>query len=364
MNAPRTAAARGGAARGAALFASVLLASGAVAPFTGVAEARQSPAGFGGRRGGDGGHGKDWDDKDPSRALLRRMVDAEMRQAYVAREATFTADGPGTEQWVKHDPRRGVRRESIRPPGLIFIDNFKKLWRTSRPGSPFIESDSLLTKKDGRRMQDFAKRLFGRKLNVQIVGQDRVAGRTADIVTVSGPEGTAGPYRRFWVDRETGLRLRTEEVGPQGRVLSGSYYLSLDLSPTFEEDDFRPPAGVKVVRDDHKRFPTLEAAAKAGVTPRTPAYLPAGFALRQVDVAKQGKIVTVRYANGLNALSLAESQEGLPGFLRSKLGSDGSGFVPLPRGQRGYIWQSDGRTYFLIGGLSEDELKRIADSVR
>jgi len=286
-----------------------------------------------------------------------------MSRVYLAREATFRADGPGTEQWVKHDPKRGIRRESIRPAGLVVIDNFKKSWRLPRSGAPFLEGPSFLTRKDGRRMQDLIKRIKGGRIEAEVVGQDKVAGRSADIVQVS--VGRAGTRRKFWVDKETGLRLRTEEVGPDGKVLSGSYYLSLDLAPGFSDADFAPPVGARIEFDDSKRFSSLEDAAKTGIRPRRPGYLPSGFALRVVELGRGGEVVTQRYANGLNVVSLSESRQGVPGHMRRRLGPDGSGFLPMPRGQKAYVWSGDGgRTFYLIGNLSEDELRRIADSVK
>ncbi|MBC8141416.1 MAG: hypothetical protein H7Y38_08235, partial [Armatimonadetes bacterium] len=51
--------------------------------------------------------------------LLRRMMQAETRTAYAAREETFRADAPGASHLVKSDPKRGVRREGTNGKGRV-----------------------------------------------------------------------------------------------------------------------------------------------------------------------------------------------------------------------------------------------------
>lgn len=304
------------------------------------------------------------------RRLLRKMLFAETRQAFIAREASFRADGPGTEQWVKRDPKRGLRRESIRPPGDLLVDNYENSWFVSPNRKRFVERPSML-----RRMLSRGKETIGRvdrgALRVHLIGEDRVAGRDADIIGVAPPEGVRAPSHRFWVDRETGLRLKTEERDPEGRVVSGSYYISLDLKPKFSDSDFAPPTpphGARVVREKRRSFRRLEEAAKAGFTVRAPSFVPNGFKLRTIEVFGDGERIALRYGNDLDALSLVQTRAPLRALVsphqQKRMKGDRTGFFPFPRGQRAYVWHDKGTTFMLFGSLPDEELKRIADSVK
>ncbi|MBC8104889.1 MAG: hypothetical protein H7Z41_20130 [Cytophagales bacterium] len=309
-------------------------------------------------------------------SLLGRMIQAERTLTYSAREATF---GPArsTEELVRHDPVRGVRRESIRPGGEVFVDNYSRSWLLSTRAKTLTERSSPGKRTFGVKGEAI-KRLLRQRLQVEIVGEERVAGRLADIVSV-GADGTAAdrrPSRRFWIDRETGLRLRSEDREPGGRILSGAYYLSVDLKPTFAPGDFSRPAlppGFKSVSETKQTFRSYDEASRSGVTVRRPAYLPKGFRLRSIDVtnksggSKSARRVSQRFDNGLSVLTFVQSS-GLAVPKRSLDLLDaktGRGFISLPRGQRAYVWRDSNAslTFALLGSVSDDELKQVADSV-
>lgn len=288
----------------------------------------------------------------PARQLLRRMIQAEQTRSFTAREVVTREDGKSIEQLVKRDPQRGVRRELVRPAGETIIDNGKRSWRLNR--KRVLESDS---KQVGvqRRLKDLMGRLNRVPLTLQ--GQDMVAGRSADIVSLELP---GGGERRFWIDKESGLRLKTEEKAPDGRIRSNAYYLSLDLKPQFNDTDFAPPAATPerpVVRENRKTYKTLEDASKAGVNVRAPDWLPGGFTLRTVEA--NGARVTLRYSNGMSALSVARIAVPPPRLVQA-----GEGVVPLPGKNRGYFLPAPDGGYLLIGSLPESDLKRIAESLK
>jgi negative regulator of sigma E activity len=306
--------------------------------------------------------------------LLRRMIQAERTRVYSAREATF---GPGreTEEAVKHDPRRGIRRESIRPAGEIFVDNYSRSWLLSTRSKTLTERPSLAKR---TLAGDAIKRLLKQKLPVDRVGEEKVAGRIADIVSVTVNGGSREQVsRRFWIDRKTGLRLRSEDRGPEGRILASTYYLSVDLTPVFGPDDFTrpvPPPDFKLLTEDRHTYRSYDDATRAGVLVRRPGYLPAGFRLRSIEVTRKSggkrseQRISQRFDNGLSVLTLVQSD----GFALSRRALNPedkkreSGFFALPRGQRAYLWRDkDTRlTFALLGSLPDEELKRIANSVK
>ncbi|MBC8143869.1 MAG: hypothetical protein H7Y38_20750, partial [Armatimonadetes bacterium] len=89
-----------------------------------------------------------------------------------------------------------------------------------------------------------------------------------------------------------------------------------------------------------------------------------GYALRAVEATPTGDFFALRYANGLNALSLATLPGGVPARVRPLLRSDGSAVVPFPQGRTGLFARgASGKSYLLIGELPEAELRKIAASI-
>lgn len=310
-------------------------------------------------------------------AALTRMVQAERTLSYEAREATFGANR-STEEIVKHDPVRGVRRESIRPPGEIFVDDYHHSWILSTRNRRLTERPSLLSR--AADLVNGLGRIKRGKLRAEWVGVEQVAGRLADIVSVSPSGGNLAqePSRRFWVDQQSGLRLRSEDRGPGGRILSGAYYLTINLSPSFRPEDFAPPpapTGFTSVAENRRSFKSYQEAERANVIVERPEYLPPGFRLRDVEVlditggGAPEQRITQRLDNGLSVLTLTQTTGhiAIPKALQNQLDkATGAGFIQFPRGQHGYVWHSpDARkTFLLIGSLPDDEMKRIADSMR
>ena len=322
---------------------------------------------------------------DPVR-LVERMVRAGINRSFLAREITLTAGGKETEQWVQRQPQKGVRIQNLRPnAGDVLLDDYKNQWVYSAQTKQWARHESLLPKLHGR-IQDVLERIKRGDLTAELMGQDKVAGRTTDIVRVGPPIGVSAPSRKFWIDKKTGLRLKMEEIGADGRVIASSYYVSVDPSPKFGPDDFAvppqaaSPSGEGTVqsrplteRVPRRTYKTFEEAARASVLPRRPAYLPSGFVLRVVDVSGAGKPdkntrITQRYANGLTVLSLTQTGHKLPipSHLAEALGKNQTGFVTLRGTMRAYVWHDtpSGLFFALIGNLSDEQLKKIADSVR
>lgn len=297
--------------------------------------------------------------------ILRRMVKAEMAVSFLAREVRIERDGHSTEQWVKRDPKLGLRRESIQPPGTLLVDNRRRQFLVQPAMKRYTEMKSQLAELH-KHLAEVMRADEG-ALVVELQGQDTIAGRGTDVVLVHPAPGAEGPSRRFWVDRETGLRLRTEERAPNGRILSNTYYLSLELSPSFRPDDFSPPpvpVGFRPVVDNQKRYDSIEAAAREGVVVRQPGWLPSGFRLRRITTQGANAPVNVQWGNDMTALSLVSAQGGIPPILRKILAGANSGFGQLPNGERVYAWKASGGYFMLIGNLPDEQVKRIADSVR
>ena len=297
------------------------------------------------------------------------------------REVTFSTIGSGrqSEQIVKRDPKRGLRLEFVRPTGDLLVDDFRRSWFLSQNGRRLVERESRLSELR-RGIRDVMRQIKDGVMRARVVGEDVVAGRPCAIVLVSPPtEGVPGPVRRFWIDRETGLRLKTEEIGPTGRVLSSTYFLQVDVHPRFDDADFTAPslpAGFLRERQERQAFPTVEAAQKTvRFSLRKPGYLPPGFDLRQVVVSrlKNSRVVVQRYANSMSGVTLFQTDAANLPFPGRRREERNKPFEESPRGGRrdGWgrgprvqTWRSGDISFVLIGNLPDDQMKRIADSVR
>lgn len=302
--------------------------------------------------------------RSPSRRLLFRMVRADQRVAYSGREV-LVMRGRNVEMDVRFDPRRGMRRESVQPPGEILVDDTKRSWFLSTREKRLVERESMLA-----RLQSRWKELLQAppsQLKIERQGEDTVAGRVADILLVAPPDGASGPSRRFWIDRETGLRLRMEEKDPDGRIVVSAYFLKIDLAPDLKDADFAPltaPAGVRTVRDSRRSFDTFDEASRAGFAPPIPGYLPSGYAAQRVDVGDNGGWISAHWGNGLSVISLTQMRRTPPGPMRSLPENGEPRPWPLPGGRKGMAWRRGESVYLLIAPLAEDILRKIADSVR
>lgn len=298
---------------------------------------------------------------------ILRMIAADFRVSFIAREVRVNPNGQETEAWVKRDPGRGFRVESIRPAGEIFLDDRKSFFVFQPKKNRWLQRESAF-KMMRDHSEELSERLGKNRLRAVWQGQDTIAGRIADIVRIEPKGSDAGPSRRLWIDRQTGVRLKQEILGGDNRLLNSSYFLSVDLAPIFRPDDFSTPLGATIVLERKRTFKSLAEAAKAGVVPRIPSYLPSGFALRVVEATEDGdekrRRITQRYANGLTVLSLIQVMDASrPG---ESLGVSRGAYSANPRGggDRAYLWRDADFRYILLCSLSDDETRRIAESVK
>ena len=183
------------------------------------------------------------------------------------------------------------------------------------------------------------------------------------------------PSRRLWVDPATGLILRDELYAPGGRIRSSTSFVRLSLRPqpktlftapasTRKPDAFGPSSFQRLA----SRSEVERLSARAILLP---AYAPPGFRVELVGVmtTRNGRYMpAVRYSDGLAAFTIF--QRG-PGAGRGMGQGRGGGMGPgngMHMGetdlQRSIVVASGKRSnYLLVGDISENELRRVADSL-
>lgn len=321
----------------------------------------QTPPERQGKPGFNGGERKPFDgppeERDARRALFH-MMRATRSISYSAREVvTFRGGTVEFDVWV--DPKRGSRRESADKRGDIIVDDLKHWWVLSERTGTLIERNSMQAQNADRNRELLVQ--LKDSLKAVKTGDDTIAGRPVDIVVVSPRLDAMGIIRKFWIDRETGLQLKSEERDGSGRVLRSSYFTAVQINADLKAIDFsepKPPAGVTVKRDVSTVHATFADAEKAGVTIRNSSNIPAGYTPQYVEVTNGGKWVTQHWGNGTSVLSYSRIKGG-----RGPATSEPA-FRQIPGGRRGYVWNSDGIMHVVIAPLPDEAIRKFADGLR
>lgn len=314
--------------------------------------------------------GAAWAQQPDARTVLQRMLKAEASAAFTAHQVT-TISGKRSvtsEQIVYRDGLKGMRMEYLSPPGLrgeIMVDDGKTL-------AHFIPKANVVKIRPSRLAAlsagtDQVAQAFSRgNLQVELVGRDEIAGRTAYIVEVKPALRRRGAGRRFWVDAEKWVKLKTEDIGPGGVVVSTSCYTRIDFVSAIPDQKFRfePPPGVRVEQEGVPPHMLSVGDAQRQVKFRIlePSYLPAGFKPVGATVVpfRGGKLVALRYTDGVSSFSLFQTpgQTLNPRFLQRL--HEG----PVRPGKGIYSWRHGDLNLTLVGRFPADEAGRIADSVK
>lgn len=303
--------------------------------------------------------------------ILKHMLESEGKVAFTAHQVTTLAKDPPltSEQVIYRAGFKGMRTEYIAPPSLkgeVMADDGKKL-------AHLIPKDKVLKMRPSRlaalRMRShLAEEAFERgHLKVELVGRDRVAGREAYVIQVSPRHRSKEQTRKFWVDTDKWVKLKTEDISGDGTVLSMSYYTRIEFVDSIPEDKFRidPAPGVRV---EHERpsgpplMPIEKLKREAGFRILEPSYLPAGFKLVGGNLMpfRSTKLVVLRYTDGVTSFSLFQAPEHV--LDRKFLERLHQG--PVRPGKGVYSWRENGLNLTIVGHLHPDQIRKIAASVK
>jgi len=302
--------------------------------------------------------------------VVRNMLDAEGKIAFTAHQVTTIVRRPSvtSEQLVFRDGYRGMRTEYVAPPklkGEVMADD-------GQVSAHLIPYNKVLRLHPSRlmvlrqRTEQAAQALSKGLLRVELVGKDKIADRTAYVVVVKPRRGDQGPVRKFWVDAEKWVKLKTEDIAPDGTVISNSYYTRIQFVKDIPDSKFRigPPPGYRVerVQGPLGLLPLEKARKMVKFTIVQPEYLPPGFKLAgaAVEPFRGSHILGLRYTNNVTSFSLFQTPEKSlnPRFMERL--HEG----PVRPGKGIYSWRRGTLNLTLIGNLPSDQIKRIADSVK
>ena len=305
------------------------------------------------------------------KTALKNMLEAEKKVCFIAHEVTTLARGPAvtSEQTIYRAGIKGMRMEYLSPPklkGEIRADDGHVL-------AQYIPEKKIIRMQPSRLAgmkpwMAHAGGMIGRReggLSVEVVGRDKIAGRSAYVVEVK-PEKRVGPSRKLWIDTEKWIKLKTEEITSDGTVISMSYFTKIDFVDSIPDSKFHidRPAGVRIEREEREPHPVPVERARheAGFHLMEPSYLPRGFkpAGAVIIPFRDGKIVGLRYTNGVNSVSLFQT----PGDKLSPKFIERLQHGPAKSGTEVYTWREGRINLTIVGRISQDEIRKIAGSVK
>jgi len=307
--------------------------------------------------------------------VLRLALD-KPRAAYEGEFELRTSSSPKQIVRVSFVPPGHYRREILDASGttrMLVVSDGKTEWvydarrAAAWKGEPADPDYKLLD-------PDEEYGLIERNYGLRLAGAEAVAGRRAAILEVLSRR-TGKLVRRLWVARD-GLVLRRIAYGEDGAEASAMTFTRVGASAKGGDFTFSPPAGVRVLQSrwqpDYMGLDEAESAS--GLKACLPSWLPPGYVFESVNVVpfKDAKLIHVRFSDGVDALSLFEyprdarlrlgwSRMGRPktvrvGGTRARLGAAAEGKV--------LEWRTEEHRFVLIGSLSAESMRRVAESVQ
>lgn len=183
------------------------------------------------------------------------------------------------------------------------------------------------------------------------------------------PKDPSKPHRVLWVDKASGLTLKTAQHRPRGVPTGVSYFTRIATGVSLPNSLFKlvTKRGVHVVSTLPLRRVSGSHSATRGIT--APRRLPGGYVLRGESTSLSSPSRRhFRYSDGADMLSLyiSPGSSALPtGRGTTRVTIHGRPGVLVNRHQFAVLtWTSRGRTYALVGDVTRPLLLAVANALR
>lgn len=240
-----------------------------------------------------------------SPAPLLRAIRARTTAAYRGEQIVATWNGDTTQVilvHVEHDPPAWSRLD-YGPVGS------SRRWTILRQGSDEIQYDPvthagtrttrLPTDDDAFTTNHLPWLLENYRL---AFSGGTLLARKTDRVEMR-PVANDRPSRRIEIDEETGVILRSERIGVDGRLGEVTAFISFETMPAGWRKDTAPPRNLALTRQPRIRTVTLAEAAQAlGGTPVEVATPPGFHRVADYLTENPGPVLQTVYSDGLNTL--------------------------------------------------------------
>jgi outer membrane lipoprotein-sorting protein len=310
-------------------------------------------------------------------ALLRKSLDpAAASYEGLIRVAVYSGEASSVKKVaVRFQKPRRYRREVLDAAGQasqIAVSDGETEWIYDRGRNKVWEGEPA-DPDEKRIAPDDEFDLLMQNYAVTAASTEPVAGRPAWLLELRA-RADGRLQRRLWVDRKTSLVLASEDYRPQGGLASSTRFERVEFPRRQPKKLFKfaaPAGAAKAKRLDADFLALSQAKEASGLEPRTPGWLPEGYVFESLDVLPRGgsKIIHYRFSDGVNVLSLFQCAA----HVKLDFGGAAAQAVRLEGGEGTLAWTQEGQAlgwekgrsrFLLVGALSGETLKKIAESVR
>jgi sigma-E factor negative regulatory protein RseB len=211
---------------------------------------------------------------------------------------------------VIHTATNGVQRER-----LIHLNGApREVVRTGdqvacilQPGDEILALESSIP--SGPFARAFAKAFEGASdhYRMSLHGTDRVANREAVRVAVMPRDAERYGFR-LWIDRDSGLLLRSELIDARGTKLEIFQFATLNVGGTISEKDLTPDTHEGTLTTQMELGPTPAPAQQRQAVEWQAGWVPDGFTIESSDIRRTPStsqaVNTMMYSDGLAAFSI------------------------------------------------------------
>ncbi len=264
-----------------------------------------------------------------------------------------------------------LRLEFLSPESVgarLIVDDGATTWQYEPTLHVVIQGPSFV---GGRRDDEF--RTIMERYVPRVLGIEEVIGRETVVLSLRARRG--GAERRLWVDRSTGVLLRTEERDAAGGLAFSSFFTRISYSLNLPSALFRfqPPAGARIFSFYLSGDPVTDPEAlarQAGFAVIVPPTLAGGYRFLHGATATYGAFsaATVTYGDGISVLSVFQTPSRRMAFPQA------GAVVALPGGGSGRLldlgyfrilmWEAGGLRLAAVGVLASAQLIALTGELR
>lgn len=267
---------------------------------------------------------------------------------------------------VVHAVTNGVQRER-----LIHLNGApREIVRTGdqvacilQPGDEILALESSIP--SGPFARAFAKAFESAAdhYTMSLQGMDRVANREAMRLAVMPRDAERYGFR-LWLDRDTGLLLRSELIDKRGTKLEIFQFATVNVGGTISEQDLTPDTHDGAVTS-HMELGATQATQPQQLIEWQAGWVPEGFTMASSDIRRTPStsraVNTMMYSDGLAAFSIFV--EAMPESGAANLVSRSGATVAVTLTVNGGAAEGD-HLVTVVGEIPTTTAQRIALSIR